>query len=458
MHLLLLFCLFLQLSGSSAISGPRAVRGVEQASLTVRCRYDPGYESYLKWWCRGADWGSCRIMVKTTESEKEVKKGRVSIKDDWKDRSLTVTMEKLRLDDSDTYWCGIEKFGTDLGNRVEVTIDPGSSAISGPRAVRGVEQASLTVRCRYDPGYESYLKWWCRGADLGSCRIMVKTTGSEKEVKKGRVSIKDDRKDRSFTVTMEKLRLDDSDTYWCGIERVGTDLGNRVEVTIDPGSSAISGPRAVRGVEQASLTVRCRYDPGYESYLKWWCRGADWGSCRFMVKTTGSEKEVKKGRVSIKDDQKVRSFTVTMEKLRLDYSDTYWCGIERVGTDLGNRVEVTIDPAPTVSIPTPATSTPATSTPATSTPATSNANMLTAPVAPEENQGQLSLLGSVHFLLLVFLKVPLLLGLLGAVLWVNRPLRSSGWKPQENQQPPWSSTLSREKDPQTEEKGIFLKQ
>ncbi|CAN0141773.1 unnamed protein product [Rangifer tarandus platyrhynchus] len=211
-----------------------------------------------------------------------------------------------------------------------------------------------------------------------------------------------------------------------------------------PGSSAISGPRAERGVEQASLTVRCRYDPGYESYLKWWCRGADWGSCRIMVKTTGSEKEVKKGRMSIRDNQKDRSFTVTMEKLRLDDSDTYWCGLEKVGTDLGSRVEVTIDPAPTVSIPTPATS----------TSATSNANMLTAPVAPEENQGQLPLPGSVHFLLLVFLKVPLLLGLLGAVLWVNRPLRSSGGEPQENQQPPWSSTLSREKDPQTEEKGI----
>ena len=35
------------------------------------------------------------------------------------------------------------------------------------------------------------------------------------------------------------------------------------------------------------------------------------------------------------------------------------------------------------------------------------------------------LLGSANFLLLVFLKVPLLLGLLGAVLWVHRPLRSS---------------------------------
>ncbi|KAM9750375.1 CMRF35-like molecule 1 isoform 2-T2 [Dama dama] len=124
MHLPLLFCLFLRLSGSSAVSGPRAVRGVEQESLTVRCRYDPGYESYVKWWCRGATWGPCWIMVKTTGSEKEVKKGRVSIKDNWKDRSFTVTMEKLRLGDSDTYWCGIERVGTDLGDRVQVTIDP----------------------------------------------------------------------------------------------------------------------------------------------------------------------------------------------------------------------------------------------------------------------------------------------------------------------------------------------
>ncbi|XP_065766790.1 CMRF35-like molecule 5 isoform X1 [Muntiacus reevesi] len=202
-----------------------------------------------------------------------------------------------------------------------------------------------------------------------------------------------------------------------------------------PGSSAISGPRAVRGVEQESLTVWCRYDPGYESYVKWWCRGADRGSCRIVVKTTGSEKEVKKGLVSIKDNWKDRSFTVTMEKLRLNDSDTYWCGIERSGPDLGYRIEVTIDPAESIS-----------------TSATSNANMLTAPVAPE---GHPPLLGSVHFLLLVFLKVPLFLGLLGAVLWVNRPLRSSGGKPQENQQPPCSSTLSREKDPQREEKGIF---
>ncbi|KAB0337486.1 hypothetical protein FD754_025157, partial [Muntiacus muntjak] len=124
-----------------AISGPRALRGVEQELLTARCQYDPGYESYVKWWCQGADWNSCRIVVKTTGSENEVKKGLVSIKDNWKDRSFTVTMEKLRLNDSDTYWCGIERSGPDLGYRIEVTIDPGfpgtllSSAQSVPESV-----------------------------------------------------------------------------------------------------------------------------------------------------------------------------------------------------------------------------------------------------------------------------------------------------------------------------------
>ena len=65
------------------------------------------------------------------------------------------------------------------------------------------------------------------------------------------------------------------------------------------------------------------------------------------------------------------------------------------------------------------------------------------------------LLGSVHFLLLVFLKVPLLLGMLGAVLWVNRPLRSSGGKPQENQQPPCSSTFPEQKTLEQKKKAFF---
>uniref|UniRef100_A0A8C9ARU6 Ig-like domain-containing protein n=1 Tax=Prolemur simus TaxID=1328070 RepID=A0A8C9ARU6_PROSS len=116
--------------------------------------------------------------------------------------------------------------------------------ITGPGAASGPEQGSLTVQCRYDPEWETHKKWWCRGADWSSCKILVKTTGSEQEVRKDRVSIRDNQKNHTFTVTMEELSRDDADTYWCGIERTGADYAVPVKVTIDPGKRVqqLSGP------------------------------------------------------------------------------------------------------------------------------------------------------------------------------------------------------------------------
>ena len=115
---------------------------------------------------------------------------------------------------------------------------PGSSdpppVITGPGEVTGPQQGWLTVQCHYDPGWETYVKYWCRGAEFRSCKILVKTTGSEWEVKRDCVSIRDNQTSRTFTVTMEKLRREDTDIYWCGIERTGTDHGVRVKVTIGP--------------------------------------------------------------------------------------------------------------------------------------------------------------------------------------------------------------------------------
>lgn len=111
----------------------------------------------------------------------------------------------------------------------------GCFSIHGPGTVSGPEGGSVTIECHYNSGWETYKKWWGRGNAWHSCRILVKTTGSKQEVKKDRVSIKDDHRCRTFAVTMEKLRSDDEDTYWCGIERYGIDRGVQVKVTIDPG-------------------------------------------------------------------------------------------------------------------------------------------------------------------------------------------------------------------------------
>ncbi|XP_032097708.1 CMRF35-like molecule 7 isoform X1 [Sapajus apella] len=113
-----------------------------------------------------------------------------------------------------------------------------------------------------------------------------------------------------------------------------------------PGCFSIYGPGAVWGTEWDSLTVQCHYDQGWETYSKWWCRGSGWKSCEILVITTGSEHTVERDRVSIRDDQKNRVFTITMKILWRSDTDTYWCGIERTGTDLGVQVEVTVYPEP----------------------------------------------------------------------------------------------------------------
>uniref|UniRef100_A0ABI8AFF6 Immunoglobulin domain-containing protein n=1 Tax=Felis catus TaxID=9685 RepID=A0ABI8AFF6_FELCA len=114
-----------------------------------------------------------------------------------------------------------------------------------------------------------------------------------------------------------------------------------------PGSSDISGPEAVRGLVGGSLTVQCHYVRTWKNSKKWWCRGANWGNCHILVKTNGSEQEVQRKNVSIKDNQKNLIFTVTMEKLKQTDANIYWCGIERYGIDLGVQVKVTVHPAPT---------------------------------------------------------------------------------------------------------------
>uniref|UniRef100_A0A0D9QX08 CD300 molecule like family member b n=1 Tax=Chlorocebus sabaeus TaxID=60711 RepID=A0A0D9QX08_CHLSB len=119
--------LLLSLSGCFSIRGPVSVRAPEKGFVKVRCHYKRGWETHVKWWCRGARWVSCEILIQTTGSEQEEKKDLVSIKDSHTDCTFTVTMEGLRQNDSNIYWCGIQRLGPDLGTQVQLTVDPGKN-------------------------------------------------------------------------------------------------------------------------------------------------------------------------------------------------------------------------------------------------------------------------------------------------------------------------------------------
>uniref|UniRef100_A0A8C3XSH1 Ig-like domain-containing protein n=1 Tax=Chelydra serpentina TaxID=8475 RepID=A0A8C3XSH1_CHESE len=119
----------------------------------------------------------------------------------------------------------------------------GCWAVTGPGAVSGPPGGSVAVRCRYREGSERYQKFWCRAGSRRRCSNghIVQTDGSEAEVTRGRVSIRDNHPQRVFTVTVGNLTPADAGTYRCGVGRWrwrwAHDLSYPVELTVSPGKS-----------------------------------------------------------------------------------------------------------------------------------------------------------------------------------------------------------------------------
>ncbi|XP_003495758.1 CMRF-35-like molecule 4 [Cricetulus griseus] len=207
-----------------------------------------------------------------------------------------------------------------------------------------------------------------------------------------------------------------------------------------PGCVPLRGPSSMTGTVGESLRVQCQYEEKHKAYSKYWCRVSRLRSCQNTVKTRAS-KEARNGRVSIRDDPATLTFTVTLDNLTLEDADTYMCGVDipfingswweitpSLGIDSYSKVVVSVVPASaavTGSVPENRTNTLGSLT---SSLVHTQPSVTTEDTTPGPSPHPRSLLSSIYFQLLVFLEVPLLLSMLSAVLWVNRPQGCSGEK------------------------------
>uniref|UniRef100_A0A8C3J8U7 Ig-like domain-containing protein n=1 Tax=Calidris pygmaea TaxID=425635 RepID=A0A8C3J8U7_9CHAR len=108
-------------------------------------------------------------------------------------------------------------------------------ALVVPTEVSGRVGETLSIRCWYPRGYESYNKYWCRGGSRDSCHKVVETKGREVPWQHGRFSIKDNHVFCMVLLTVKNVLEVDAGSYWCGIERTGRDLMKLVTVRVVPG-------------------------------------------------------------------------------------------------------------------------------------------------------------------------------------------------------------------------------
>lgn len=103
------------------------------------------------------------------------------------------------------------------------------------------------------------------------------------------------------------------------------------------------GPKTVTGPAGGSVSVQCWYNRGYEESVKYWCKETGERQCDHPIQTTGSEAEVKQNRISIQDNHALRTFKVIMENLTNGDAGTYLCGVEKAQQyDIWHPVEVKV--------------------------------------------------------------------------------------------------------------------
>ncbi|XP_054077953.1 CMRF35-like molecule 7 [Rissa tridactyla] len=135
------------------------------------------------------------------------------------------------------------------------TLFPGGWAVTGPTQVTAKQGDSLTVSCSYKPGYELYPKYWCRPGFLWFCFTdIVQTNGSEVTVTQGGVSIRDNHRARSFTVTLGGVTPRDAGWYSCGVKkRLWFNLWHSTEVTVSAADSTVTKPSDVHALATKPL-------------------------------------------------------------------------------------------------------------------------------------------------------------------------------------------------------------
>ncbi|KAL6482305.1 hypothetical protein MHYP_G00103850 [Metynnis hypsauchen] len=101
------------------------VFGRETLSVSIECSYrGASAESDGKFLCMGQQPASCDKGGAKVSSEKN-RTGRFSLRDDAPAGVFTVTITDLREEDSGTYWCGEESFGSSIYTEVHLQVMKG---------------------------------------------------------------------------------------------------------------------------------------------------------------------------------------------------------------------------------------------------------------------------------------------------------------------------------------------
>ncbi|XP_062388747.1 polymeric immunoglobulin receptor-like [Sardina pilchardus] len=231
---------------------------------------------------------------------------RFGFQDNKSDKLAILTLRRVADGDSGVYKCGYSPDG-DRVNLKTIQFWELSNI--------GYEGGEVTFKCTYAQGFQTKAKYFYK-KDSASPNTLIETDIGQTSQVKGRVSLRDHTNARVFTVTLQKLTVQDSGKYSCGMKRGRMEPDHLSERRL-----VVKGVTTVIGHSGGLLMVECPYQNGEESRgSKRFCRGKDPVKCL-------QEGSVDGDRFSLSDSNSAAegAFTVTIKDLRAEDAGIYWC-------------------------------------------------------------------------------------------------------------------------------------
>ncbi|KAK2909448.1 hypothetical protein Q8A67_005285 [Cirrhinus molitorella] len=203
-----------------------SVTGYSGGGVIITCRYERKYTANAKYFCRG-EWSECTDRVKTEDTNKWVNSGRFSLYDDTRAAVFTVTITDLSKQDSDTYYCAVERSGLDPKTEVNLmvlTADCCEKSISLSAAAGG----SVNISCKYPQSHSADVKFVCRRSGSDLCAEETSLKESRRWSAEGQIQLYDDREQQLLTGTISHVTQQHSAEYWCGVQ---SDQGHKSFIT-----------------------------------------------------------------------------------------------------------------------------------------------------------------------------------------------------------------------------------
>ncbi|XP_066511023.1 uncharacterized protein [Hoplias malabaricus] len=343
----------------AGVNAVTTVTGLRGHSVQIQCHYESGYESYIKYLCRGEcsifTLSAEDIIVKSGTSNKDQK---FSLKHDTMNRVFNITITDLRTEDAGKYWCAIERLLLDLYTEIQLQVTEVSGKPSGDS---GRESRKFSTNTVYGGDGElltstgDIIRWWKKYLeDL----LNPTSTSSTEEVEfgdpgEGSSITGAEVPEVSLTVLNHRshtsahflhrhtyklsLRVRRFAAVSAAVLRRSMNITAVTLTLLTVFHCVVSARLRVKAPLGGNVSVHCPYKRGTETYPKYFSKGSEKVHILREGKNRGWSADEK---FSLEDDREKMEFTVTIRDLKVEDAGQYWCGVDTWGSDVLTEVNL----------------------------------------------------------------------------------------------------------------------